>query len=157
MATPTYDLLDSTTLASSASSVTFTNIDQSYGDLVLVVEGATSQDTNGRVSFNGDSANNYRRIRMRGNGSSTNTGISVDNELVEQIGTLGFFSKIEIMDYSATDKHKSVLVRSNKDTSLVYAFAARWANTSAITSLEFYPTAGTLDSGSTFYLYGIAK
>ncbi len=62
----------------------------------------------------------------------------------------------QIMDYSATDKHKTVLVRvGNVGNSEVGANAGRWASTAAITSVRVAPNDGTFSSGSTFNLYGI--
>jgi len=159
MATPTYDLLDSVTLTSSASSVTFSSIDQSYGDLIIVTDGVASENTNGKVVLNGDTTGtNYFRVRMRGASAGPNSGTNNSNtELLEQIGPSGFFAKIQIMDYSATDKHTSMLVNLNKDTTFVYALAARWANTSAVTSVQISAAAGTLNAGTTVNLYGVAK
>jgi len=39
----------------------------------------------------------------------------------------------------------------------VGAVAARWANTSAITSITLDGSTGSWDTGSTFNLYGVAK
>jgi hypothetical protein len=66
-----------------------------------------------------------------------------------------------IMDYSATDKHKSTLIRSrssrdNGDTDTT-AGAGRWANTAAVNSLRFYLTGGSFAAGSNFQIYGIAS
>jgi hypothetical protein len=38
MPTPTYDLIESTALGSSASSITFSSIPSTYRDLVLVID-----------------------------------------------------------------------------------------------------------------------
>jgi hypothetical protein len=61
------------------------------------------------------------------------------------------------MDYSATNKHKTVLVRADNANSITMAHAARWANTSAITSivLTSFEGAGNFAIGSTFSLYGV--
>jgi hypothetical protein len=67
---------------------------------------------------------------------------------------------IQVMDYSATDKHKSVLVRANSDApsqnGVVAAVAGRWASTSAVTSVVLLPEVGpNFASGSTFNLFGV--
>jgi hypothetical protein len=59
------------------------------------------------------------------------------------------------MDYSATDKHKTVLVRSNAASTGVEAIAQRWASTAAITSILVFPSTGSWAAGGTFSLYGI--
>jgi len=162
MATPTYDLLDSTTLASSASSVSFTSIDQSYGDLVLVTESTHSTPADPYIQFNSDTGSNYNDVTMGGSGSATQSASrsSTTQIRVNAYADLGYGANliiVQIMDYSATDKHKSVLTRNSVADRGVDAVASRWASTSAITSIKFYANTGTFDSGSTFYLYGIAK
>lgn len=156
----TYDLLDSTTLASSASSVTFSSISQDYRDLILVVnaEGSTSS-TSILCTLNGDSGANYSHVNMLGSGSSaTSSSASAASQIIfgrVQSGVIS--SQIgQFMDYSATDKHKTVLQRVNKSDQFVYAQASRWANTDAITSVSLAPSSGDFASGSTFYLFGIS-
>lgn len=159
MATPTYDLLDSTTLTSSASSVTFSGISGDYRDLVLVVEWKGSGgNANALTRFNSDTGSNYSYVDMEGDGSATASGS----------GTLTYFPMaqatttaarsfiMQIMDYSATDKHKSILQRSNRADTSTVALAGRWASTSAISTVQVYTAFNNYASGSTFYLYGVA-
>lgn len=158
MATPTYDLLDSVTLSSSSSSVTFSSIDQSYRDLVLVGEHLGSGGiASFYVTLNGDTGSNYSMVWMSGTGS-TSSGSTTTTQFsglsaTTTVATLNIFN---IMDYSATDKHKSVLTRSNTPT-FVQARAQRWANTSAVTSMTIDGQNNPFASGSTFYLYGVAS
>jgi hypothetical protein len=62
-----------------------------------------------------------------------------------------------LMDYSATDKHKTAIVRSGNNTEGVEATASRWANTAAVTSWQIFVNVGGFASGFTFSLYGIAS
>lgn len=162
MATPTYDLIDSVTLASSASSVTFSSITQDYRDLILVgeVKGATV-GVQSTFRLNSDSGSNYSYVVMRGNGS---TAISASNTsdkgVITYSGsgtpTIANLFLVSFFDYSVTDKHKSVLVRSD-NSSATNALANRWANTASITSIQIIDSGGnSFASGSTFYLYGVA-
>jgi len=155
MATPTYDLLASTTLTSSASSVTFNSIDQSYGDLILV---AATDSTGGLgiMTFNSDTGSNYHRVIMRGTGSSAQSSSETRNNIVVNSSDFSV-SIFQIMDYSATDKHKAVLSRDNRADDQVVATASRWANTSGITSISIPASSGNFVAGSTFNLYGVAK
>lgn len=161
LATPTYTLLDSVTLASSAASVTFSSITQDYRDLVLVVEGLGVSAGFFGYRFNSDSGANYNSLVAIGDGSSGSSfGSSGDN--IGYIGgqystTVKTLSILQIMDYSATDKHKSVIARNNRADGFTAMAAGRWASTAAITSiyLDFTNTALDFDTGSTFYLYGI--
>jgi hypothetical protein len=61
------------------------------------------------------------------------------------------------MDYSATDKHKTVLSRNNVAGGGVDAFANRWANTAAITSVEVRVSTGGqfFATPTTLSLYGV--
>ena len=146
----TYTLIGSTTLASAASSVTFSSITQDYRDLVLVV----SANRSAYVQINGDTGANYPYVFIYGliSGTSTFAGASANTST-----SFVFYSEsvVQIFDYSATDKHKSVLNRSGSST-IVEARANSWANTDAVTSLLIYANVDTFDTGSTFYLYGIA-
>lgn len=162
MATPTYTLIDSVTLASSAASVTFSSIDQSYGDLVLVMQ-TKSAGTSAWLQFN-NSSSGYNHVYMAGNGSSASSS-SASNQsglfLQDVAYTLSSeFSLIivNIMDYSATDKNTSVLVRNNTPSLGTEAFAGRWANNSAVNSVKLTSQYGTVyDAGTNLHLYGIAK
>jgi hypothetical protein len=62
---------------------------------------------------------------------------------------------IQIMDYSATDKHKTILSRYNSPSASLQMAAERWANTSAITSIYCGMKTGTMSSGTTLSLYGV--
>lgn len=166
MATPTYDLLASTTLTSSASSVTFSSIDQSYGDLILQIEAVATSSNTPKVRFNSDSGSNYEAVYMQGlaNGGNGSGTYSLDYLRIQlaNVKTKPSLFSVQVFDYSATDKHKSALSRCvavEDDGSLdrVGAVASRWANTSAITSITLDGSTGSWDTGSTFYLYGVAK
>jgi len=156
MATPTYTLLDSTVLSSSAASVTFSSISQDFRDLVLVREFTSTSNHYAYAQFNGDTGSNYSWVTVQAqaslaSGAGTSTAI---------FGALGFTTVAglditQIMDYSATDKHKTVLQRSN-NLSYVGAAAYRWANTAAITSIaSISSSSNQFAAGSTFKLFGI--
>ena len=159
MATPTYDLLESVTLATAASSVTFSSIDQSYGDLIVsfACQGSSSARVNG--NFNGDTGSNYNGVVAEVDGSASsssstnetffNAGLVRSNEIAN--------NHFSVMDYSATDKHKSILQRENAALARLGMRAMRWASTAAVTSIVITNTNGTFDVGSTFNLYGVAN
>lgn len=166
MPTPTYIALANTTLSSASGTVTFSSIPATYRDLVLVCNATTSRSAfniDGLVvRFNSDTAN-YSMVRML----AQNTGASSDTDTKIAGGFSGnsaspAIALLHIMDYSVTDKHKTVLARYNTDASyvggMVTAGAARWASTSAITTITVLPEVGpNFNSGSTFSLYGIVS
>lgn len=160
MPTATYIPLQTITLSSSASSVTFGSIPGSYKSLVLVANYShTASDVDALVylRFNGDSSNGSM-VGMRGNGSTTAsyTQANMFMSYAGGITTTRGNSIIQIEDYSATDKHKTSLVRSDLSNLKTEAIANRWASTSAVTSIALVSSAYSFASGSTFSLYGIA-
>jgi hypothetical protein len=154
MPTSTYVALQTTTLSASASSVTFSSIPSGYRDLILVMNG-TGQNAILLLRFNGDSGSNYSAVRMYGTGSTTGSTSGTDTGIqYGYVPTAGAQNRYQIFDYSATDKHKSVLAHRSEWSGGIVAIAGRWANTDAITSIEVY-SANNLDSGHTLSLYGI--
>jgi hypothetical protein len=162
MPTPTYTPLATVTLGSSAASVTFSSIPATYRDLILVssirsASGATITTVGFRL--NGDTGSNYSYVFMQGTGSSTGSGSgTLTSGIAAQAenSTLSSFavSVANFMDYSATDKHKTVLTRANSPSANTQAWASRWANTAAVTSIVLVPDFSFV-AGSTFNLYGV--
>jgi hypothetical protein len=161
--TPTYDLIASNVLGSSAASVTFSSIPATYRDLVLVINSAASAGVYINLRFNSDTGANYHWVVMGGDGSTTvSTSDSGADRL--RIGYSSYPSSgnnslqiAHIMDYSATDKHKTVLSRGNQSATGVDAVAGRWASTSAINSVTALLGSGTFSVGGSFYLYGLVS
>ena len=163
MPTNTYTALATITLGSNDSELVFSNIPSGYRDLILVINGSVNfaGPDSTLMRFNGDTGSNYSNVRMVGTGSAA-TSYS-DTAAYAYIGvetSSRLFTIItQIMDYSATDKHKTLLSRGNQDDGWVTAFAARWANTAAITSVSVLANASgvVFYAGTTFSLYGIAS
>lgn len=151
-----YTALGTVTLASSASSVTFAGIPATgYRDLVLVYEGTVSSSTDFTTRFNGDTTgSNYFRVFAFGNGSSASSGTTNESYWMYQTTAGRGTNILNIFDYSATDKHKSILNRYDQAGNGASMIAGRWASTAAITSIT---TNGPFNAGSNFSLYGIAS
>ena len=160
MPTPTYTPLQTITLSSSASSVTFGSIPNSYKDLKLIFngDGTTGGGAALRLRLNGDTGTNYFRVGMWGNGSSSGSFTQNNNytDIMNFAAGRQLNAILDFMDYSATDKHKTFLARDNDAGFQVVANANRWASTSGITSITLFASSGSIASGSTFSLYGIA-
>jgi hypothetical protein len=157
--TPTYILLNQITLAAATSSVIFSNIPQDYQDLVLVIDGAGSNNATVRIRFNSDSGSSYSFVWANGNGSSATSASGTSNTSLTQ--TYLFTSKttniVQIMDYSASNRHKTVISRYNNPSLSLQINAERWANTAAISSiLCLQDGGGTMNIGTMLSLYGIA-
>jgi hypothetical protein len=161
MPTPTYIALATVTLGASAASVTFGSIPATYRDLIIVATATATQSTFGRMRFNGDSGTNYFFVRMSGNGSSATStfgsslGAAYLGEIAKSNTGAILQMNVSVMDYSATDKHKTLLARADAAATGTDATASRWASTAAITSLLIFPDDGSWTSGSTFSLYGV--
>jgi hypothetical protein len=161
MPTNTYTPLATVTLGGSDASITFTSIPSTYRDLILVINGNTTGNADYGMRFNGDGGANYSFVYMGGNGSTTATGSNSANQIVLD----AYFWRsserstliAQIMDYSATDKHKNVLSRNNVAGGGVDAFASRWANTNAINAVEVFTATGgqSFATGTTLSLYGV--
>lgn len=166
-----YVPLANLTVATTAASVTFSSISQSYRDLVLVI---MSRDTTASVVTtqfmrvnNVSSGNLYSNIFMQGSsGGATSSAQNSQNEWgigfsFGSIASSGIYATntYNFMDYSATDKHKTVLAKndaadvSNGGTRTT---ALRYADNSAITTINVLPAA-TFAAGSTFALYGVTS
>jgi P2-related tail formation protein len=164
MPTPTYTPLATVTLASSASSVTFSSIPATYRDLILVANYQNSGLSSAtRLRVNGDSGSNYNGVWMIGTGSAAQAGPE-SNQTSARVGgansgphnTFSNTLLFSFMDYQATDKHKTILSRFGSANTETQATASRWASTSAITSIYVFDVLGqTFQTGSTFSLYGV--
>ena len=157
-------LISSITLATATSSISFNSIPQNYRDLYIVITGPSgTTGTGSGFQFNGDTnySSNYSRIGMGGGGSSAYSfsNVGSGNPTANHDG--GAFGAdcatiANIMDYSATDKHKIMLTRANRPANETHLQVMRWASTSAITTILISTDGATnLTSGMTFNLYGV--
>jgi hypothetical protein len=168
MATNTYVALDKVTVTTPLSSVDFTSINQGYTDLRVVISARGSVADTLEIPvlrFNGDTATNYSRTILYGNGStatsarsSNQTGIAFEYATGSN-ATAGVFGMItlDVMSYANTNVNKTVISRLNEISSYTNAQVSLWRSTAAITSMSIVPVLGTTwAAGSTFSLYGIA-
>jgi hypothetical protein len=156
---PTNVPLQSIKLASTATTFVFSNIDQSYTDIRVVVSGFTSGasvDIQGKI--NGDTGANYSRVTFEAAGS-TPSGVPGQDQTYARFGwcpsgTTYQTETLDFLNYSEGSNYKMVLQRASVNT-WTYMAAINWRNTAPITSLEFTPGSGTFNAGTTFSLYGI--
>jgi len=153
------------TLGSAQATVTFSSIPATYRDLRLVVQATTSGANAAGFTLNSDATNgNYSWVQMFGDGSSavSNSGSGASGILPFTPNqnfstTVPSIVTLDVMDYSATDKHKSMLYRTNRADAVTTAIAARWANTAAVTTLTVNAISVNFVIGSTFALYGVVS
>lgn len=167
-----YESIATTTVgAGGSASVTFSSIPSTYTHLQIrctIQENASGSAYDNLIArFNGDSASNYSRHWVVGDGSAASAfglasrtfavcGFGVRNA----VGASVFSSNvIDILDYADTNKNKTVRALAGTDWNgggTVGLLSAGWFSTSAITSIVL-----SLDSSlnftqySSFALYGI--
>jgi hypothetical protein len=162
MAVSTYNAIGSVTLSSAQTQVTFSNIPQTYTDLVVVVEGAGSTGGDLKFTLNGDAATNYSTTWLSGDGS-TATSLRHNNYAYAEADrwesvttTLGATAHIlNVMNYSNSTTFKTTLIRSNSAAAGTSALVSLYRSTAAITSMTLFLSGGTFSTGSTFNLYGV--
>ena len=170
MATANYVLLEKITVGSAgASSVTFNSIPQTgYTDLVIKASarGDTGSFPSLRMTVN-SATTNYSNRRIYGDGTSANSDSGTPTHLVQapvpgSSETANTFGNAEfyIPNYTGS-AYKSVsfdsVSENNATTAYAMLVAGLWSQTTAISSISLFLSSGNLVSGSTFYLYGVAK
>lgn len=157
----TFEPIASTTLSAATATVEFTSISSSYTDLVLIFNGGengTNKDFQLRVG-NGsiDTGSNYSWTRMLGDGSVASSSRGSNTTYIENvIGNESCTAIYHFMNYSNTTTNKTILSRTAYASSRTSAYVGLWRITSAITHIRFTAETGsTINSGSTFSLYGI--
>jgi len=171
----TYTPIATTTLASDASTYTFSSIPQTYTDLIIIASQYvkfTSAGTAGVfLRFNGSSAAYYSATLLYGTGSSAlsarNTNQTRGQVAQTYTSTSSTSTKfnpaiVQIQNYSNTTTHKTTIGRGSAADGVVDANVMLWrgstgSSTEAITSIEISTDGTSFYAGSTFTLYGIAS
>jgi hypothetical protein len=163
--TGTYTLINSNTLSSTATSITFSSIPATYTDLVLVTS-VLSNAANGEgleVQFNSDTATNYSKTYLYGDGASVvsgrtsgSTSIAIGNIPTQNSDYATTIAHIN--DYANTTTYKSTLSKSGSAATgnLSIMYVGLWRSTTAINAIKvFHKSGGSMSVGCTFKLYGI--
>jgi hypothetical protein len=168
-----YELIETSILTSSASSVTFSNLgtySSTYKHLQLRAVARHNAGAGGGSSlmiFNGDTAANYSRHNLTGDGSTVFSQAQVSSSWIEipAIGSAGNAANIfgghviDILDPYSTTKNKTIRALAGKMSSdggnNISLISGNWRSTASVTSMTFTPNAGSLIAGSRFSLYGI--
>jgi len=162
-AAPTYEPIETQTLSSNATSVTFSSIPATYTDLVLIIAGTrnTTSNTYLRVGAGSiDTGSNYSTTYIFGDGTTvaSNRQTSTTAILCDADGnnpTVQANWIIQIQNYSNATTFKSTLCRRNNASSEAFAGVGLWRSTSAINTIRVYPSNGEFTVPAVFTLYGI--
>ena len=162
-----FELLETQTLGTATSSVTFTGLD-SYTDykhlqIRMITEATSGSGENLLLTFNSDTGTNYARHQLFGNGSSVVSGADTSTTGIWTAlpSSVNFVSSVtDILDFSSTSKNTTVRTLtsgifggSNDDYILLRSGV--YINTNAITSLTLTAISSNIATGSRFSLYGI--
>lgn len=176
-ATSAFDSLSTVLLSSSASSINFSNIPQTYTHLQLRVTTRNDRADNGAqsttIAFNGDITHTNYRSHILYYAASAANPASEANQLSGYYAAIGYTSAanmtanvfgiqvIDILDYSNTSKNTTVRtlfgLDSNSATAGYAGFASSlWMNTAAVSyiSMTTLPSANFVTNTSVA-LYGI--
>ena len=153
----TYTPIATQTMTTATASVTFSNIPDTYTDLVLVVDGTTNSGRNFHVEINTTSTV-YSFTALSGDGASPSSS-RLSNEGVLRMAALWAAQGNIIMhflNYSNTTTYKTVLSRTNNASNQVNASVGLWRSTAAINKLNFQLSGpDNFLTGTTFTIYGI--
>ena len=175
-----YDALWSTTLSASASTITISNIPQTYKHLQIraILRNTTTAATGAeicRIRFNSDTSSNYSNHSLFTNGvtnpSSPTVGSgSAVSQTSSSSGPVFVISSalpnafstgiVDIFDYTSTNKNKTIRTLTggnvNTDGGWVALYSGLWYKTpEAITSITFTPSLLDFAQYSSFALYGV--
>lgn len=158
----TYEKIATTTLGTTAASVTFSSISSAYTDLVLVNNLFTSATScNMVITVNSDTASNYSTTFLSGNGSAAASSRSSNQTAMNFVWTSASLNNtsastiVHFQNYSNTTTYKTVLGRYNVASGEVTQTVNLWRSTAAISSMEIKTNSNFYYAGSTFTLYGI--
>lgn len=163
-----YDLLETTVLPSTNTTVTFSNLNSTYGadyQHLQVRIAAKAQAGNAWVDlrFNGSSPTSdlysWREIR------ATNAGINAyqdstgnyDEALVFTMDTNGVGVCMDILDPFVSTKKTTVRTYSGDGHTYSRLASANYQDTAVIDSFRLYFQGGAFDTNSRFSLYGLRK
>jgi len=174
VSTGAYELISTTILAATASTVTFNSLPTGYKHLQIRTTSKSDYNSAGyqgarQILFNGDYTSNWSSHRIWGTGSSV---LSESFGLSGATGGYGFgiansgtnifdASVIDILDYTNTNKNKTLRSLSGftNTASADYRISltsAAWRSTSAVSSITMTMNDGSnYQIGSRFSLYGI--
>jgi hypothetical protein len=169
--------IETVTLGSAQSTVTFSNIPQTYTHLQIRASYQTSRGTYPLdkifIRFNSDTASNYSSHNFKGDGGGAYSGAENTDKITDgdmssttaASGGLVFGALVmDILDYANTNKYKTTRGIVGFDTNGTVAgyggrvglISGNWRSTSAITSITFtVDNAANYSANSKFALYGI--
>jgi hypothetical protein len=169
-----YELISTTILTASQTSVVFNSIPTTYKHLELRMATRTDYGSGSNaqsIRLNGDTGYNYAHHFLNAgvqfgpapvSGGSTSTNLIQTGYTTANNSATGIFnaSIVSILDAFSTTKNKTLRIFSGNhsaaiNSTRVEVMSGLWMNTAAITSLTIFSEAVNFVAGSRFSLYGI--
>jgi hypothetical protein len=163
-----YESIQTVTVGAGGQSIiSFTAIPATYKHLqIRCLAKSTGTPTQGDLTFNGDTGNNYAWHQLFGNGSSV--GADSSSSRANIVGAVGLVNStiasvfctsiVDILDYTNTNKYKTVrhLVGQDENGSGVISLnSGLWMNTGAVTTITITARSNAFAQYSSLALYGI--
>lgn len=170
-----FELIESVFVASSASSVTFNNLNQyatDYKHLQIRLTGRSDEAGSSnardlRIRANADTGSNYSSHRLRGDGAGVYSDASTSQTAIFGAALFPRPSNptteygagvIDLLDFASTTKNKTFRfltgLKPTGEDQIVLGGGA-WLSTTAVASITIFANSGNLATGSRFSLYGI--
>lgn len=158
-------LIQRQTVASTATSITFSSIPQTYSSLQIR---ASVNNAGGNIStsmqFNSDTGTNYAKHILYADGTSAlASGVASTSSMTFQMysgNTTNNYSGtiIDIHDYANTSKYKTIRGLTgydNNGSGLIALGSGLWMNTAAVSTITIGVAGSNWTAGSTIALYGM--
>jgi aspartate/tyrosine/aromatic aminotransferase len=171
----TFVKIASTTVgAGGAANIDFTSIPQTYTDLIIKVSGRTNRASileAFNLQFNGNTASDYFRQIIFGDGSAANSNNQTDTTAGLDSSGLNTGANATSSTFGSTDVYipnytsannkalgSDTTGENNSSTSYMQFMAGVWKNSAAITRIKLTPTfSNNFVQYTTATLYGIKK
>jgi hypothetical protein len=164
-----FDLLETVSLTSSASSVTFSGLGaySGYKHLQIrmsVTSTRSAGDDDFRIRFNADTGSNYKSHRLIGTGSSVISSTLGANDSIytgainAATATADSYSAVvlDILDAFSSDKNTTIRSFGGQtNTSFVYLYSGVYLSLDSLTSAVLSCASGNLSAKSRLSLYGV--
>lgn len=161
----TYEPIATTTLGSSAATISFSSISGTYTDLRLVVIGKATTGFSPEMTFNSDTGSNYSQTILAGNRSSASTTRTTSLAKIYPLYNAAFrddfvsLFEVDIFSYAGST-YKTCLISGSVDRNgngHTERMVGLWRSTSAITSIQLSLSPYSYATGTMATLYGITK
>jgi hypothetical protein len=161
-----YESIQTVTLGSSASTISFTSIPGTYKHLQIraFARYTTGTETGVKMRINSDTGSNYAYHELYGTGTGAGAANGINQTAISDViyinSTASVYGAavVDILDYADTNKFKTIRSLNGADVNgggYITFMSGLWRSTSAITNIEMYVAANAMAQYSSFALYGI--